>query len=356
MKRFIFSAIALMVAATACTESGIIDMPDFYGNAIVFNTYIGKTPVTKAVSVDETYLQKSQSTGGGVHVTAFLKNQTTGTINFDSAYLDADMTYVKEDGSNPAYWSYGETAYWPDGEDLAFAAYSLNAESCVVQGTQNLTGFDFQINEDKSEQVDLLAVSFDASQVTDQSGDKQITLNFLHLLSRIGYKVYATDSGVDITIQSIKLCGAFPSKGKVDLRSNPAAIQPYAENGDAYTYSYEFFNENESFAISSDECSPALANAKQIYTNKKGASTVGDTEDYYLMIMPGQIDETYIEVTYLLAEESKPYYARVDLGNWNFRAGYAYEFVFKIATASIEFSAEVVEGSWDEQTPEEKPL
>ena len=59
MKRFIFSAIALMVAATACTESGIVDMPEFYGNPIVFDTYIGKTPITKADNVDINYLKGS---------------------------------------------------------------------------------------------------------------------------------------------------------------------------------------------------------------------------------------------------------------------------------------------------------
>lgn len=352
MKRFIFSAIALMVAATACTESGIIDTPSFYGNAIIFDTYIGKTPVTKAQNWGLAQLQYTAEKSGGVQIYAFYKDPLTQEVDYSTPYLNGNLLYSTT-------WGYYENstlvdAYWPEGMDLAFAAYSLNAEN-----TQNITyqsnvstdktEFDFTVQDVVSNQVDLLAVPFTSQSATPNS-DTEVTLNFHHLLSRVGYKVYATNAGVDITIKSINFCGAFPKKGKVDLKSNPAAIQPYTGEGAEYAYSYEFFPSGESFTVKTDNYL-SLEKAAQIYAN--ASST--DATDCYMMIMPGQIDNAYIEVTYRLSGSSEDYYAKVDLGNWIFKAGYAYEFVFKIATAAIEFSG-VVEGDWGSTPDVEKPL
>ena len=109
MKRFIFSAIALMVVTTACTESGLIDAPQFYGSRIAFDTYIGKAPITKAESVDLSYLESNAS--GGARVYAFMcetGNRDLNTIDFSSAYMDGRIknvapTTYKADGSIDSY-------------------------------------------------------------------------------------------------------------------------------------------------------------------------------------------------------------------------------------------------------------
>lgn len=342
MKRFIFSSIAMVLAATACTESGVIDTPSFYGNAIVFDTYIGKNPVTKAPNWGLTQLK--EGTNKGIKLYAFYQNPATLEVDYSEAFMDGALYF----SSAWAYYEGTQTTstdvYWPEGHNLAFAAYSLNASNQITS-SGDMTVFDFTVNDNVSSQVDLLAIPL-TSVSGNQSGDTRVTLNFHHLLSRVGYKVYATTGGVDIEIKSIRLCGAFPKKGKVDLKTVPAAIQPYTGDGAAYTYSYEFFDSGKSFKINSDNCSTTKDDAARIYANTSGAATVKDTEDYYMMIMPGFVDNPYIEVTYTLAGSSENY-AKVDLGNWTFKAGFAYEFVFKIATSSIEFSASVVEGGWD---------
>lgn len=360
MKRFFFSAIALMVAATACTESGLIDTPAFYKNAIVFDTYVGKNPETKALSVDETYLQQTSANGGGVHMYAFLKDTNTGIIDFANPYLDGELLYVDE------AWGYYEDetlvdAYWPDGYRLAFAAYSLNAKKTLPDSREYISAisdnyeFDFTVMEATSEQIDLLAMAFsdNVATVNTTTGDTQVSLTFQHLLSRVGYSVYATSEGVWIDIKSIKLCGAFPKKGKVNLTSSPAAIQPITTGSNAYTYSYEFFGQNEYFHISSSDCSPAATDAAVISSNRSGTTPIDKSNDCYQMIMPGQVDDLYIEVTYTL-DDGDDRYAKVDLGTWTFKAGYAYQFIFRIATAAIEFSATIVEGTdWTTPTPDE---
>ena len=52
MKRFFFSLIALSAAAIGCTQSALLETPDQFGTEITFSPYTGRTPVTKATSVE----------------------------------------------------------------------------------------------------------------------------------------------------------------------------------------------------------------------------------------------------------------------------------------------------------------
>lgn len=385
MKRFIFSAIALIIAATGCTEGGLIDTPQFYGRAIVFDTYIGKAPVTKAEIANYASLKED-----GVHITAFSQDQNTSSINYVEPYMDLDLAYDKtENGID--YWTYGETIFWPEGENLAFSAYALNADvevnsqnlivwdkdSNVAEG-QSYTKFTYNVPDQVSNQIDLLAANFQIVQEPNNK-DAEITLTFYHLLSRIGFSVYSTNtsSPIDIAIHSIRLCGVFPKKGHVDLTSATANIKPYNEPDSEYAYFYELFDPAKCFVVSNENCGPAIANKADIYTNYKFNSAKSTwSERYeqitytgtdaqktealasargnrYMMIMPGEYDDVYLEVHYQLTG-SEALYAKVDLDKFTFNAGKAYEFVFQIATAAIEFSGVVEGDDWD--TPEERPI
>lgn len=326
MKRFIFSAIALLVVATACTESGIIDTPAFYDNAIVFDTYIGKTPVTKALSFSEEELKES-----GVQIYAFRKDATSG-IDYSAPYLNGQLQYSSG-------WAYYEEdsevdAYWPEGYDLAFAAYSLNAGNIEVSDEFD---FDFTVADVVSEQVDLLAIPL-LEMAAATNGDTQVTLDFKHLLSRVGYSVYATNGGIEIEIQNIVLKGNFPKNGNVDLKSNPAKITPYTTGDKAqYVQQYAYFEEGQSFSIDADDCLLSGDGPQPIF--------VDDEDERFMMIMPYQVNDASIEVTYELTGSS-PHTATVELGDWEFKAGYAYEFVFKISSAAIEFNAVIAPDGW----------
>ena len=351
MKRFIFSAIALMVAATACTESGLIDTPNMYGSAIVFDTYIGKTPVTKAESIDLDYLEDVNN--GGIRIYAFMSdkgNANPSNINFLSAYMNGRIMCTEDkttqDEVEKSVWEYqaevlneenqlewtAEDVYWPGDVDLAFVAYKADGYTPTINGDDFYV--DFIIEDNISEQVDLLVSPLQF--VSETVGkDTYVNLQFHHLLSRVGFSVIATNpnENVSITIHSMRLCGMFPKKGKVSLKNTTASIQADETEYDTY---YDFFQEGESFTVKSSVCGSEVGDNSRIHT--------GDVEDRFMMLMPGQLDGAYIEVEYQLTGAEKRF-AKVELGSMPLKAGFAYEFVLRVATASIEFSG-VVEGDW----------
>lgn len=344
MKRFIFSVIALMAAATACTESGLIDSPQHYGSQILFDTYIGKTPVTKAESIDLAYLEDVDN--GGAHIYAFMsdkENANPNNIDFSSAYMDGRIVCTEETTeTNQKVWEYQvvtpqniwttEDVYWPGDVNLAFVAYKAEDYTPVANGDDFY--FDFIIKDNISEQVDLLVSPLQF--VSETVGkDTYVNLQFHHLLSRVGFSVIATNpnENVSITIHSMRLCGMFPKKGKVSLKNTTASIQ--ADETEYATY-YDFFQEGESFTVKSSVCGSEVGDNSRIHT--------GDVEDRFMMLMPGQLDGAYIEVEYQLTGAEKRF-AKVELGSMPLKAGFAYEFVLRVATASIEFSG-VVEGDW----------
>ena len=355
MKRFFFSAITLMLAAASCTESGIIDEPHFYGGAIIFDTYIGKTPVTKAVNWGANQLKGT--TNGGVQMYAFLVDKvsspTIADVDFDSAHLNGRLTYSTN------AWKYQEIisgswtdvdAFWPNTCDLAFAGYSLNvaSDTYISNVSADKTLFDFTVNDNVASQVDLLVTPLQIKKETPNA-DTEVTLNFQHVLSRVGFKVLPTNAtATRITIHSVKLCGTFPKKGLVDLKRANAKITPYTENNAQYATSYSLLTED--FSLTGSDCEDENDNIIAMPIDP-------GSENRYMMIMPGKQSNAFIEVEYTLGTETQKRYSKLPLdADWEFKAGYAYEFVFRIATAAIEFEAEIVEGGWDEQEPVEKPL
>ena len=73
MKKALFFIVALASVAIGCTKSEVIKAPG-RGREIKFDNYVGKTPVTKAESVDLDYLKQAIEDEGGVQVYAFLHN------------------------------------------------------------------------------------------------------------------------------------------------------------------------------------------------------------------------------------------------------------------------------------------
>lgn len=363
MKRFIFSSIAMVLVATSCTESGLIETPDFYGNAIVFNTYIGRTPVTKAVDCDINYLMGKDGTDvsgksiPGAHIYAYTcekGNRNTSNVSFATAYLDGQLICTNQ--NNPT-WQYrimyenaweNEEAFWPTEKDLMFTAYNLKAESQIT--SISMPQLNFKVADNVSDQVDLLVTP--ATFVSEVEGaDTPVTLVFNHLLSRVGFKIKASDAtDVDIVIENVKLCGAFPKNGYVNLASIAPIIQP---TGTEYATSYSLLS--EAFSINAEYCS---TDAMPIYS--------GNVLDRYMMIMPGTQTNAYIEVEYHLSGETNSHYSKHPLviinddkstSPWIFEAGHAYEFIFTISTAAIEFEAEVSTQWGDPEPPiQEKPL
>ena len=381
MKRFIFSAIALAVTATACTESGLIDTPEMYGSEIVFDTYIGKAPTTKAESVDLSYLEGAVENNGGAQVYAFKcedGNNNPADIDFTDAFMNGRIVCVEPtSGTTYGTWAYQEyyklpnanedtwnpeDVYWPGDVDLAFVAYNLAAKDNKTIETESIGNleFDFTIDSQVSDQVDLLVTPLTFVS-ENNSGDTYVGLTFHHLLSRVGFSVVATSENddVQIAIRSLKLNGTFPTKGKVNLTTVAPAIEAYAT---PTTTGYNLFADGQCFTVSSDtENSAIYANKKYdsegedwdaMYLTPAANEFTPNPNDRFMMLMPGQVDNATIDVTYQLSQ-ALPNTVNVPLGNIDLKPGRAYEFVLKVATAAIEFSG-VLEGDWG--TPEEKPI
>ena len=95
MKRLIFATIALAAFATSCTKSEMIEAPDFGGQPITFDTYLGKVPMTKAQSVDLAYLQ---GTNRGFHVKHLGIDCICKAVE-ERKKLDGVTEYVEEEGA-----------------------------------------------------------------------------------------------------------------------------------------------------------------------------------------------------------------------------------------------------------------
>ena len=345
MKKALFIIVALASVAIGCTKSEVVKAPG-RGREIKFDTYLGNIPVTKAESVDTTYLRRPAAESGGVHVYAFLHTKITDSIDVtdnsqlingsgkildvssvptNSAYMDKILTWDTTD----LKWDYPGVVYWPDYSStrkLAFVAYALNAETTV--GSENLIVWDNDPNvaaNDKSghpegqsytkftytvpnavkDQKDLLVTPFEANQGLDENANATaVRLNFKHLLSRVGFQVVANQDGdVDIDIKEITLYGKFPRKGKVDLMGR-GAIAPITTDVDAaaeYVNEYTFFqSEKHYFSTKSSKTATNIFENRLITTatnlnpddgeggnnTKFDVDTLTNDSNRFMMIMP----------------------------------------------------------------------
>ena len=346
MKKALFFIVALASVAIGCTKSEVIKAPG-RGREIKFDTYLGNVPVTKAESVDTSYLRRPTAESGGVHVFAFLHNYiapTTGVpatgsqiyngsdsyvdvtdVVTTSAYMDKVLTWDSENKN----WDYPGVVYWPDYSStrkLAFVAYALNAETTV--GTEKLiewetdsnvaaneksghpdgqsyTKFTYTVPNTVKDQKDLLVTPFEANQGLDENANASaVQLNFKHLLSRVGFQVVANQDGdVDIDIKEITLHGKFPRQGKVNLKGN-GVIDPITSEDDAnaaYVDEYAFFqSEDYYFSTKSSKTAANIFENRRITTNTEIVPNDGENEGHseividtltndsnrFMMIMP----------------------------------------------------------------------
>ena len=446
MKKTLFFIVALAAVAIGCTKSEVVKAPG-RGREIKFDTYVGKTPMTKAESADLDYVKRATDEGG-FQVYAFLHNEipktqdpTSGELTFidvskvgtATAYMDKVVTwYPDETLEKKGYWDYDGVVYWPDHtttRKLAFAAYGLNVKDDIVwdndptvagnekaghPAEQSYTKFTYTVPTNVADQKDLLVAPFLPNcGLSANTEATPVSINFKHLLSRVGFQVVAnqTTQNVEIKIDGIKLVGKFPTTGKVDLKGTGVIVPNIAET-DPFETQYSFFHGEEFFVTTSKEVATDIF-ADVVYVKAKNEATDEPTDEpennetpdepnngeengaeaqadddttptyteidntdglnRYMMIMPSQqakhliyeadgvtpsLDEdgnvqyidgqtlpgAYIEVNYQLTD-AEPQVARVSLDNWNFEAGKAYTFIFKVSTYDIKFDVNV--GDWD---------
>ena len=372
MKRFFFSLIALPAVAVGCTQSALLETPDFGGTEISFSPYTGRTPVTRAASVENAAgLANASATAAanadpnGFYVYGFL-NQINGETKTTSVYLDNKKVYSPSKGANANDWTYEGLVYWPDSQSestLDFVAYSANG---VGKGLSEITedGFTFTVDNNVANQVDLLATRYYAGNTYDNTTNGttkgQLSLQFHHLLSRVGFKVQSTTSK-KVTITALTFTGKMPTQGTLDFdAANEASSIPALQITSTGTPTYNCLTGTAAAATS---------------------GRVPGTE--YLMIMPHIAGAEYegntdnlkgsdhkVNVTYTIEGSDQVRESTVTLPiGFEFAAGKAYEIVLKISTSSLSF--DVQEQDWNttdnnadinpndppqsEEEPEEQP-
>lgn len=384
MKKTLLFTMALSVLAISCTKSEVVKAPG-RGQEIKFDTYMGRVPVTKATSADLATLQKPTEEDGGIQVVAFIhdgiiekipnpnaenvligdpKAEIYNTEGFSdiAPYMDETLWWATDQSG----WDYDGVVYWPDyhpTRKLAFISYALNAKDCIVWdddtrpeaiNEKSYTKFTFEVKENVKEQKDLLVTEFQPNLgVNMQSEVDAVSLNFKHLLSRVGFQVVANQTvpGVDITIKDIVLKGTFPRYGKVDLLG-VAEIAPVSGEGATLTDEYDFFGENEYFVI------PSSIEPQNIFANTSQTNPIGDGEpttttnqddsNRYMMIMPSAQENASIEVTYQLTGQKLPQVATVSLpADFVFQSGISYIFRFTVSTLAISF--DIIVDEWKDK-------
>ena len=342
MKRFFFSLIALSAAAVGCTQSAMLETPENFNQEVSFSPYTGRTPVTKASTIAQPDAEGIMPEGaitladdGGFNVFGFLTNEDGKTTILDA--MNNEHVFMGANG-----WTYDGLVYWPDKASkstMSFVAYSNNAVDYITwKGNQTRTEqvLTFTVPDDIDAQVDFLATAFQEGLSLNHtsSADGTVSLNFHHLLSRVGFKVQTTTT-TGVKIKALSLTGRMHVSGELNLKTVKGTEVPVlnAVNNKANP-EYHYIKADEE----SSEVSEAKENAQRI--SRDGSE--------YLMILPHIIrqgDDHLIKVTYQVGD-GKDRNTFVELPtDFEFKPGKAYEFILKISTSSISFKVE--ENGWN---------
>lgn len=346
------------------------------GNAVMFGTYLGNAPMSRAATMDINALKASED---GFGVFAYYTGANTYLNDEEKAWCAPNFMYnqlVKWDKSN-SVWSYNPVKYWPNSidEKVSFMAYAPHVDGTDETGntgketgitkvpTNTETGepkLGFTMPDKAAEQVDLL-YSEPVLDVTKQKIDEKIQFQFKHALTRVGFKRVAMVDEVDKTtgesgnhepgehnpltelttvqITQVELRSAqFGKSGTLNLHSGTwENVQPAAQT---YILTAEDFSEYATLTPE-NATSPMQLNA----------------DDKYLMIMPTKEQESIsleLKVTYnvitedsqLAGGESKITSEVTTPFTFHFDAGKAYNFVLHIGLTSVKLDASVED--WDE--------
>lgn len=397
MKRFFFTAIAVVIATVGCTKSNLVELPQNSENVISFEPYTGKAPMTRASVMTEAELEKyTGKESPAFHVTAFLPNE------YSKPFMDKDVWRVPavadddsttDDETAAAYWKYDGKAYWPDG-NLEFIAYGLNANKSLPTGSASktidfgtsFTQFAYTVSDLVSDQEDLIVADH---QTRPSNNGAAVNLQFKHLLSKVGFSLQTNQANdVVVTIKKIDLKGKFFTTGTVNMLTSGDDLKVNTTGVEAVTKTYTLFgalDESDNSIVSYDpnaigvyDCfvgasrgdkdednnvisDPIYATStitvKQNSNVTEGAPTLieetpvpidpANAENRYMMLIPctpGTNDsKATIEVVYQLTDADTQT-AKVELpADFKFEKGKGYEFILKISTMAVQFDVDVID-------------
>lgn len=317
---FELAALAALTFASCSSES----VEDLGGNqtsqqvAIGFDGYLGRSAVDTRGSESKTETIKAEDVGFGV-----FGNHTNGPdVSYGSGlFKNQHVTYSSEETK----WTYTPVKYWPTAGHIDFLAYAPYVKQKTLSGTK----FDFTVNSNVADQIDLLWAN--AEKKTKATG--KVIFTFKHALAKIGYSVKSTnnDAQTTIAVTSIKLVGdltnentnAFYTKGTIDLSKANNDANDLWTITDGTKQNFDWFSGNQT-----------LSTAKYESTN-------------YLFVIPQDFsntatDQLYVVVEYTVTTDGSVITNTVSQKiSKDFKQGKAYMINLTIGLTPIEFDAKV---------------
>lgn len=323
---FELAALAALTFASCSSES----VEDLGGNqtsqqvAIGFDGYLGRSAVNTRGSESTTEAIKAEGVGFGV-----FGNHTNGPdVSYGSGLFYNQQVYY-ETSNNTSKWTYTPVKYWPAAGHIDFLAYAPYDKQRTLSGTK----FDFTVNLNVADQIDLLWANAANQTKANNSGKNKVNFTFKHALAKIGYSVKSTnnDAQTTIAVTSIKLVGdltnentnAFYTKGTIDLSKANNDANDLWTITDGTKQNFDWFSGNQT-----------LSTAKYESTN-------------YLFVIPQDFSDTatdqlYVVVEYTVTTDGSVITNTVSQKiSKDFKQGKAYMINLTIGLTPIEFDAKV---------------
>ena len=380
MKKKLFLGLTALaaVALTSCQKDQVINQVP-QEQPIEFGTYLGRDAQTKASDMD---LDALKAAGFGVFA------YYTGTTDYNSTTAPNFM-YNQKVNWNNTNWEYSPVKYWPNNtsDKITFMAYSPYLDNSV--STSKVTSvsannvsinpyIQFTVVDDPTNHKDLIYAKVDNKSKTNTYAE-DITFNFNHALSRIGFKCIgmydeinedingnyddythtSTDANTSVTVQKIVLKGKFNTTGQLDLYSGDWTKIGSNENTEVtYTISND----------PNDDDNTDDSELNNISTSSSELSGQLNKDTEFIMIVPSysteeddNIKDITIQVIYTITTTD----GAIDGGSvsvkndvtsapfeFNFAPGKAYTFNLHFGLQSVKFSATQTINGWDSSNGE----
>ena len=196
MKKNLFGwlAMATMLVGTGCSSDEVVNdySPE---NAIQFGTYVGKNASSRASVITEEGGNNGelslQRLGFGVFAYYSGRTAYTSGGNFTPNFMNNEQVV-----HNGTAWEYSPLKYWPNNSEdkVSFIAYAPWEEGFTFDNG-NVGKYTFTVADEVTDQIDFLWSKSQNFNVTKQAVGGNVTFNFAHALSKIGFTINA---GVDV--------------------------------------------------------------------------------------------------------------------------------------------------------------
>lgn len=344
MKKYLFSAVAVLALAACNKESGPVAYTNgdnaLVNNEIAVNTAAQKTKgyITGTTFFDtaiaELHGETPATTAREMKLSAYLTPQTGAADNYFT-----DFTFAKGADGN---WHHTPAVYWPIGGKLDFLAYS----SQVPFEAKDITWDEKNATEslvlsvlDNHTQDDIVFASAYDKQSAD--GASPVAMEFQHTQAWLEFQIKVASNEMlnKIAIKDIVIENAFNSGELTIAKASPAAK---AEWSFRYEQSKDIVFE-DNYNLYGSSASGVLTNALK------------DEISYMDMLLPEQPKTSFV-ITYYLAGQDKELQYRYDLSsassNWVMGEKYVYAITFTVNEITVAPTVkEYANGSVSDLTP-----